>query len=68
MRRNEVIDPGGQTGQKIELLADGQQIVAFGLHPDTKKPYSWFGGTPETISHEELLRYEREGLLPVNGR
>ena len=25
----------------VEILADGQQFVAFGVHPVTKKPYSW---------------------------
>ena len=26
---------------KCEVLADGQQFVAFHIHPDTKKPYRW---------------------------
>ncbi len=26
---------------KIEILGAGQQYVAFGTHPDTKKPYTW---------------------------
>jgi len=25
----------------IEVLSHGQQFVAYGIHPDTKKPYSW---------------------------
>lgn len=25
----------------IEVLADGQQFVGLGIHPDTKKPYRW---------------------------
>lgn len=27
--------------QAIEVLADGQQFVGIGTHPDTKKPYRW---------------------------
>lgn len=27
--------------QKIEILAKGQQFVAFATHPDTSKPYTW---------------------------
>lgn len=27
--------------QAIEVLADGQQFVGIGIHPDTKKPYRW---------------------------
>jgi AAA domain/Bifunctional DNA primase/polymerase, N-terminal len=50
----KVIAPNGDTDQKIELLADGQQVVVFGAHPETGKPYSWFGGEPSSIKHEEL--------------
>jgi Bifunctional DNA primase/polymerase, N-terminal len=50
----KVIAANGDTDQKIELLADGQQVVVFGTHPKTGKPYSWFGGEPTSIKHEEL--------------
>jgi hypothetical protein len=49
-----VIAANGDIDQKIELLADGQQVVVFGTHPETAKPYSWFGGDPSSIKHEEL--------------
>ena len=26
---------------KVEILGRGQQFVAFSIHPDTKKPYTW---------------------------
>ncbi len=26
---------------KVEALGDGQQFVAYGIHPDTQKPYTW---------------------------
>ena len=32
--------------QKIEVLASGQQFVAYGIHPDTKEPYHWHGLDP----------------------
>jgi Protein of unknown function (DUF3987)/Bifunctional DNA primase/polymerase, N-terminal len=32
-------------GAKVEILGAGQQIVAYGIHPDTGKPYKWIGGT-----------------------
>src|SRR5262245_32562031 len=32
------IAPNGTT-EKIEVLSDGQQFIAFGIHPDTHKPY-----------------------------
>ncbi len=35
--------PKDQKGhdQKIEVLANGQQFIAYGIHPDTQKPYFW---------------------------
>ena len=39
---------------KIEILGDGQQIVAAGIHPDTLKAYSWHGGEPGEIKREDL--------------
>jgi hypothetical protein len=40
--------------EKIEFLCDGQQCVAFGIHPATKHPYAWHGGELGKIKHEEL--------------
>ena len=40
--------------EKIEFLCNGQQLVAEGIHPDTKQPYRWFGGEPWEIKHEDL--------------
>ena len=39
---------------KVELLADGQQFVADGIHPDTGKPYRWTDRTPADVPLEEL--------------
>ena len=49
---NLVAANGGE--EKIELLADGGQVVAFGIHPDTKEPYRWFGGAPGKVKREDL--------------
>jgi Bifunctional DNA primase/polymerase, N-terminal len=40
--------------EKIELLGDGQQVVVFGTHKDTGKPYSWHGGEPGKIKRADL--------------
>ena len=32
-------------GDGLEILANGRQFIAFGIHPDTRKPYSWVGET-----------------------
>jgi hypothetical protein len=55
------VSPNGSTDEKIEFLADGQQFVAFGIHPKTEKPYRWaHDRAPDKIAHEELP-YIREG-------
>jgi Bifunctional DNA primase/polymerase, N-terminal len=45
--------------QKIEVLANGQQVVVHGMHPDTQNPYRWFGGEPWTTPRANLP-YVRE--------
>jgi len=49
-----LIAPDGSEGQKIEFLADGQQVVVAGDHPETKQPYRWSNGGLEQIKHEHL--------------
>ena len=36
------------------MLCDGQQLVGFGIHPDTRKPYQWLGGEPGEVKRDEL--------------
>lgn len=45
---NKWVDEQGVINQ-IEVLSQGQQFVAYGIHPDTKKPYQWYGG--DLLSH-----------------
>jgi AAA domain-containing protein/bifunctional DNA primase/polymerase-like protein len=40
---------------RIEVLADGQQIVINGTHPDTNRPYTWHGGEPGPHLKREQL-------------
>jgi hypothetical protein len=40
--------------EKIEFLADGQQVVVAGIHPDTQQPYRWPRGEPGQIKLEDL--------------
>ena len=39
---NRWVDSEGNVNA-IEILAAGQQFVAFGIHPGTRKPYYWTG-------------------------
>jgi Family of unknown function (DUF5906)/Bifunctional DNA primase/polymerase, N-terminal len=48
-----LVAPSGST-EKIEFLADGQQVACFGIHPDTGKAYGWHGGEPGQIARGDL--------------
>lgn len=46
---------GGRDGQKVEILGLGQQVVGFGIHPDTGNPYDWITGlSPIDVPHADL--------------
>jgi hypothetical protein len=42
------------TVHKIEVLGDGQQFIADGVHPNTGKPYTWQGGDLLSTPCEKL--------------
>lgn len=44
---------------KLEVLSDGQQFVAFHIHPDTEKPYYW-------VDNESILDVPREELIEID--
>jgi hypothetical protein len=50
--------PGDRT-HKVEILGRGQQIVVYGIHPDTHSPYTWQGGEPGP-------QLERDALMPFS--
>ena len=49
-----LIAADGTTGEKIEFMCDGQQVVVAGIHPDTGKPYSWPLGNLIDIARDDL--------------
>jgi hypothetical protein len=50
-----LVSPDGSTGkEKLEFLCDGQQVVCFGLHKETKQPYRWYGGEPGQVARADL--------------
>ena len=49
-----LVAPNGDAKQKIELLCKGQQVVVDGIHPDTHKPYTWFGGVLGDVKRGDL--------------
>lgn len=53
----EFLDANGNKAQ-VEGLGDGEQFVAYAIHPDTKKPYHWPGA--------DLIEIKREHLPLIN--
>jgi hypothetical protein len=43
-----------ESEQKIEILADDQQVVVNGEHPEAHRPYYWRGTTPWETPREQL--------------
>jgi len=54
MTSTKYVDMFDDTHQ-IEILGDGQQYVAFAIHPDTNEPYTYLNETnPSGIKSDEL--------------
>lgn len=62
-RRSTVyVDEWGDK-QMIEVLGDGQQFVAFHIHPDTGKPYTWVDdASPLTIRATDLTELKSDQI------
>lgn len=69
---------GKEKPSKVEILAEGQQFVAYAIHPDTKLPYTWSPtGDPTNVARDDLpvLTWENaqeivrrcEQILSANG-
>lgn len=49
--------------QQIEVLGNGQQFVAFHIHPDTGKAYYWLDGvSPLTVRATDLIELTGEQI------
>lgn len=59
-------DPNGAKAQ-LEILGDGQQWVAYAVHPDTKKPYRWpdEGFNILTTPADELVNITEEQAVEL---
>lgn len=54
-RRSTIYKDDWGDKQLIEVLAEGQQFVAFHVHPETGKPYTWVDGlSPLNLPAAEL--------------
>ena len=57
-KKNKVKVKGGE----IEVLAEGQQFVASGIHPDTKKKYDWPNDNLTDYRADELPLISNDNL------
>lgn len=55
-RKNKVTGAYNVDGEKhqVEVLGQRHQFVAFGIHPDTGRPYEWSNGDPTSVPFDEL--------------
>lgn len=57
----ELFGPHGDRAQ-VEVLALGQQFVAYGIHPDTRQPYAWPQRAPADALVSEVPETTLEAL------
>lgn len=55
-------DEKGRLADRVEILADGRQFVAHGIHPKTNAPYDW---RVELLPHVDLPFVSGETLLAL---
>lgn len=58
------LDPK-RKGQRLEILGDGQQFVAYHTHPETNKPYEWTVDWQEPL---EVAAMDLETITPEHAR
>jgi hypothetical protein len=52
-KSSEFILPSGEKAE-VEILADGQQFVGYGIHPLTMRPYRWTDQSLEDVPFSDL--------------
>jgi hypothetical protein len=62
LRTGKYLQPDGGTSQ-VEVLCNGQQFVAYGIHPKTGKAYEWFGGDPLSVPVADLPEVGRDNVV-----
>jgi putative DNA primase/helicase len=58
---DEFVLPSGLLA-KVEVLGEGQQFVAEGIHPSTRQPYRWLGASLADIRFDELPEIDEAKL------
>jgi len=58
------VDADGNTNC-VEILGKGQQLVAYGIHPDTQKEYLWPKACPTTVPISDLPTISAEQITEL---
>jgi hypothetical protein len=68
--KTDKADANGKVkGSKVEILASGQQFVAYAIHPDTGKPYQWNGGgEPLDMERSKLVTLDEDQAKEIVAR
>ena len=68
--KTDKADANGKVkGSKVEILASGQQFVAYAIHPDTGKPYNWNGGgEPLAMERSKLVTLDEDQAKEIIAR
>jgi hypothetical protein len=68
--KTDKADANGKVkGSKVEILASGQQFVAYAIHPDTGKPYHWNGGgDPLAMERSKLVTLDEDQAKEIVAR
>jgi hypothetical protein len=68
--KTDKADANGKVkGSKVEILASGQQFVAYAIHPDTGKPYQWNGGgEPLDMERSKLVTLDEQQAKEIVAR
>lgn len=56
-------DERGRLKERVEILSDGRQFVAVGIHPKTGKPYRWPKGLPPIAEIPEVTEEQLDRIL-----
>ena len=59
-------EKGQSKTEQLEILTQGQQIVAYGVHPDTNKPYQWHGAKPWEKGDEAIYSFPNMSIAELN--
>ena len=61
---SKYMDADGNTNC-VEILGKGQQLVAYGIHPDTQQEYRWPKACPYTVPVEHLPSINAEQITKL---